>query len=45
MEYKRLLITGFDPFGGERLNSSWEALYLEAQRMRSFVRRIHLSLM
>ena len=23
---KRLLITGFDPFGGERINPSWEAV-------------------
>lgn len=25
---KKLLITGFDPFGGERLNPSWEAVKL-----------------
>lgn len=26
MEYKKLLITGFEPFGGEVLNASWEAV-------------------
>ena len=26
MEYKKLLITGFDPFGGESINPSWEAV-------------------
>ncbi len=26
MEEKRLLITGFDPFGGASINSSWEAV-------------------
>jgi len=26
MEYQRLLITGFEPFGGESANSSWEAV-------------------
>ena len=25
---KKLLITGFDPFGGERINPSWEAVML-----------------
>ena len=25
---KKLLITGFDPFGGERINPSWEAVKL-----------------
>lgn len=23
---KKLLITGFDPFGGENINPSWEAV-------------------
>ena len=26
MEKKKLLITGFDPFGGESINPSWEAV-------------------
>lgn len=26
MEHKRLLITGFEPFGGETVNPSWEAV-------------------
>lgn len=26
MEKKRLLITGFEPFGGERVNPAWEAV-------------------
>ena len=26
MEMKKLLITGFDPFGGESINPSWEAV-------------------
>lgn len=26
MEKKKLLITGFDPFGGENINPSWEAV-------------------
>lgn len=26
VEYKKLLITGFEPFGGETLNASWEAV-------------------
>lgn len=26
MEHKKLLITGFDPFGGETINPSWEAV-------------------
>lgn len=26
MEYKKLLITGFDPFDGESINPSWEAV-------------------
>lgn len=26
MGYKKLLITGFEPFGGETLNASWEAV-------------------
>ena len=26
MEQKKLLITGFDPFGGESINPSWEAV-------------------
>ena len=25
---KKLLITGFDPFGGETINPSWEAVKL-----------------
>lgn len=28
MEQKKLLITGFDPFGGENINPSWEAVKL-----------------
>ena len=25
---KKLLITGFDPFGGEKINPAWEAVKL-----------------
>ena len=28
MDMKKLLITGFDPFGGERINPAWEAVKL-----------------
>ena len=34
---KKLLITGFDPFGGESINPSWEAVKLLPERIGSFV--------
>lgn len=34
---RRLLITGFDPFGGERINPSWEAVRLLPERIGEFV--------
>lgn len=33
---KRLLITGFDPFGGEQINPSWEAVKLLKDRIGDF---------
>lgn len=33
MESKTLLITGFDPFGGETVNSAWEAVRLLPDRI------------
>ena len=33
---KRLLISGFDPFGGERINPSWEAVKLLPDRIGAF---------
>jgi len=36
---KKLLITGFDPFGGESINPSWEAVKLLPDKIGSFVLR------
>lgn len=36
---RKLLITGFDPFGGETLNSSWEAV----RRLPDIVGRFKLT--
>jgi len=36
---KRLLITGFDPFGGERINPSWEAVRLLPDRIGPYILR------
>ena len=33
METKRLLITGFEPFGGQSVNPSWEAVALLPERI------------
>lgn len=33
---KRLLITGFDPFGGEQINPSWEAVKLLPDRIGDY---------
>ena len=33
---KKLLITGFEPFGGEPLNSSWEAVQRLPEQIRSY---------
>ena len=33
---KKLLITGFDPFGGESVNPSWEAVQLLPDRIGAF---------
>lgn len=33
---KRLLITGFDPFGGEKINPSWEAVKLLPDRIGEY---------
>lgn len=37
MEKRRLLITGFDPFGGERLNPSWLAVEQLPEQIGNFV--------
>ncbi len=34
---KRLLITGFEPFGGEKINPSWEAVKLLPDEIGGFV--------
>ena len=34
---KRLLITGFDPFGGETVNPAWEAVNLLPDKVEDFV--------
>ena len=34
---KKLLITGFDPFGGETINPSWEAVKLLPEQIGNFV--------
>lgn len=36
MKNKRLLITGFDPFGGETVNPSWEAVRQLPERIGSY---------
>ena len=36
MEMKRLLITGFDPFGGEQINPAWEAVKLLPEVLGEF---------
>lgn len=33
---KKLLVTGFDPFGGEKINPSWEAVKLLPEKIGSF---------
>ena len=33
---KKLLITGFDPFGGEKINPSWEAVKLLPEKIGDF---------
>ena len=33
---KRLLITGFEPFGGEKINPSWEAVKLLPEKIGDF---------
>jgi len=33
---KKLLITGFDPFGGEQINPAWEAVRLLPERIGNF---------
>lgn len=33
---KKLLITGFDPFGGESINPAWEAVWLLPDVIRDF---------
>ncbi|MBQ7874890.1 MAG: pyroglutamyl-peptidase I [Oscillospiraceae bacterium] len=34
---KKLLITGFEPFGGEKINPAWEAVKLLPEEIGSFV--------
>lgn len=34
---KKLLITGFEPFGGEKINPSWEAVKLLPEKIGDFV--------
>lgn len=34
---RKLLITGFDPFGGEQINPSWEAVKLLPEQIGNFV--------
>ena len=34
---RRLLITGFDPFGGEKINPSWEAVRLLPERIGPYI--------
>ena len=36
---RRLLITGFDPFGGEKINPSWEAVRLLPDQIGPYVLR------
>lgn len=36
MEYKKLLITGFEPFGGETINPSWEAVCRLPERIAQY---------
>ena len=33
---KKLLITGFEPFGGEKINPSWEAVKLLPETIGDF---------
>ena len=33
---KKLLITGFDPFGGQTVNPSWEAVRLLPERIGAY---------
>ena len=33
---KKLLITGFDPFGGEKINPSWEAVKLLPEKIGAY---------
>ena len=33
---KKLLITGFEPFGGEKINPSWEAVKLLPEKIGDF---------
>ena len=39
MEQKKLLITGFDPFGGGDVNPSWEAVSRLSEQVGEY--RIH----
>ena len=36
MDKKKLLITGFDPFGGEKINPAWEAVKLLPQTVGQY---------